>query len=257
MTREPAFDDALLSRIEDAGINASAPREQRWVDGWLLRTAPGKAKRARCVQAVAAGTGPIDGRLARCLAAFREAGLPAFVRVTPFSLPKGLDAHLAALGMDKVDDTVVMVADVDRLSTARAGEITAIELDAYARWIGSARGSTPLEIASDVDRMAGAPVDYRAFVIRDADDRIDAGGQIATEDDIAGIYGVFTLPDRRRQGLGERLCRGLACAAAQAGVRSLYLQVEATNAPALRLYRRLGFAEAYRYHYRTPAAALA
>ena len=30
-----AFDEALLARIEDAGINASAPREQRWVDGWL------------------------------------------------------------------------------------------------------------------------------------------------------------------------------------------------------------------------------
>ena len=49
------FDEALLARIEDAGINASAPREQRWVDGWLLRLSPGKAKRARCIQAVAPG----------------------------------------------------------------------------------------------------------------------------------------------------------------------------------------------------------
>ena len=32
-----AFDAAWLARIEDAGINASAPREQRWVDGWLVR----------------------------------------------------------------------------------------------------------------------------------------------------------------------------------------------------------------------------
>ena len=31
---------ALLARIEDAGINASAPREQRWVDGWLVRLSP-------------------------------------------------------------------------------------------------------------------------------------------------------------------------------------------------------------------------
>ena len=43
----------LLSWVEDAGINASAPPQQRWEDGWLLRFSPGKAKRARCIQAVA------------------------------------------------------------------------------------------------------------------------------------------------------------------------------------------------------------
>ena len=34
-----AFDATLLSRVEDAGINASAPRQQRWIDGWLVRLA--------------------------------------------------------------------------------------------------------------------------------------------------------------------------------------------------------------------------
>ena len=48
-----AFDATLLSRIEDAALNASAPPQQRWVDGWLLRYSPGRAKRARCVNAVA------------------------------------------------------------------------------------------------------------------------------------------------------------------------------------------------------------
>jgi len=45
----------LLSRVEDAGLNASAPPQQRWIDGWLVRFSPGKAKRARCVNAVAPG----------------------------------------------------------------------------------------------------------------------------------------------------------------------------------------------------------
>ena len=43
----------LLSRIEDAGLNASAPPQQRWVDGWLVRFSPGKAQRARCINALA------------------------------------------------------------------------------------------------------------------------------------------------------------------------------------------------------------
>jgi hypothetical protein len=39
--------------VEDAGLNASAPPQQLWLDGWLVRLCPGKAKRARCVNALA------------------------------------------------------------------------------------------------------------------------------------------------------------------------------------------------------------
>ena len=61
----PAFDADLLSRIEDAGLNASAPPQQRWLDGWLVRVSPGKAKRARCINAVAEGRLPLDHKLER------------------------------------------------------------------------------------------------------------------------------------------------------------------------------------------------
>jgi N-acetylglutamate synthase len=34
------------------------------------------------------------------------------------------------------------------------------------------------------------------------------------------------------------------------GATTAYLQVEATNLPAQRIYRRLGFVDGYNYHYR-------
>ena len=60
----------LARRIEDAGLNASAPPQQAFVDGWLLRLSPGKAKRARCINALAQGHLPLSAMLARCRAAF-------------------------------------------------------------------------------------------------------------------------------------------------------------------------------------------
>lgn len=39
------------------------------------------------------------------------------------------------------------------------------------------------------------------------------------------------------------------------GVRTAYLQVEASNAAARRIYQGLGFADAYAYHYRSPPVA--
>ena len=113
------IDAALLSRIEDAGLNASAPPQQRWLDGWLVRFSPGKAKRARCVNAVAAGRLSLAKKLELAGALYAEAGLPLLIRITPFSLPEGLDEALEALGMGRLDDTRVMVcAALDALQPA-------------------------------------------------------------------------------------------------------------------------------------------
>ena len=71
-----AFDPVLLSRVKDAGLNASAPPQQRWLDGWLVRFSPGKAKRARCINALAMGRMPMADKLAMCSALFADAGLP-------------------------------------------------------------------------------------------------------------------------------------------------------------------------------------
>ncbi|HEY8708159.1 MAG TPA: GNAT family N-acetyltransferase, partial [Burkholderiaceae bacterium] len=96
---DPAFDATLLSRIEDAGLNASAPPQQRWVDGWLVRFSPGKAKRARCVNPVASGRLPVAERIDACAQVFAQAGLPLIVRITPFTQPADLDALLEQQGL--------------------------------------------------------------------------------------------------------------------------------------------------------------
>lgn len=51
--------DPALARIEDAALTASQPREQSFYDGWLLRYAKGKARRARSVNLVGAGVQPM------------------------------------------------------------------------------------------------------------------------------------------------------------------------------------------------------
>ncbi|MBX5466440.1 MAG: GNAT family N-acetyltransferase [Firmicutes bacterium] len=55
--------------------------------------------------------------------------------------------------------------------------------------------------------------------------------------------GMALLPDWRGQRLGERLLRAAERWAAQVGVEKISLSVFATNLPAIRLYRRLGYVE--------------
>jgi ribosomal protein S18 acetylase RimI-like enzyme len=256
-TLNPQFDASLLSRIEDAGLNASAPPQQVWLDGWLVRFSPGKAKRARCVNAVAAGRLSVGARLESCTRIFSEARLPLIVRITPFTLPPELDATLAATGLHRFDDTRVMVlADELRRDlppgaavTQGAMTIHSLGLDAFAQRVGGFRGSPLAQRQAHSHRLLNSPVPFFAYELR-VDGEPAACGQYALEGDIAGIYDVFTASAARGRGLAGSLCRHLLLEAANRGAKHAYLQVEGDNHAARSVYHRLGFADAYAYHYR-------
>lgn len=250
-------DDLLLSRIEDAGLNASAPPQQRWMDGWIVRTNPGKAKRARCINAVAGGRLPLAEKLARAAEAYREAGLPMVFRITPFTQPPGLGTELASMGWGTLDDTRVMVGPVAATPLPRAWPLglqwAPLGHEAYAEAVGSLRGSPPEQRRAHAVRLAQSPVPYRGFALqREEDGQVLACGQFAREADLVGLYDVFTHESARGQGLAGLLCERLLSLAAHEGAKVAYLQVEADNTAARRVYRRLGFADGYAYHYRVP-----
>lgn len=250
------MNDSFLSRIEDAGLNASAPPEQRWLDGWLLRFNPGKAKRARCINAVADGRLPLDERLALAEAAYREHDLPMTVRITPFTRPDDLDGRLQARGWHRFDDTRVMVRrDLPAPDPARRNlKPQAVPPDEYAEIIGALRGSTEAQRSAHAHRMLSAPVRHQGFVVRDGE-LVVACGQFVREAELVGLYDVFTAIPARGQGIGRMLCSWLLDRAVEQGARHAYLQVDADNVEARAMYDRLGFSDAYAYHYRTAAPA--
>lgn len=250
--------ETLLSRIEDAGLNASAPPQQRWMDGWLVRFSPGKAKRARCINAVAEGRLPLADKLRLAQAVYDEAGLPLVVRITPFSQPAALDAALEAMGLAAEDDTRVMacpdLAALRALPLPAGTRWQAMDFDRFADAVGELRGSPALQRHAHAERLRLSPVPFQAFaIVREDDGLLLAGGQFAREADLVGLYDVFTQPDHRGQGLAACLCSHLLVRAREEGAAAGYLQVEASNTAARRVYHRLGFADGYAYHYRVTA----
>lgn len=249
----------LLQAAETAGLNASAPPQQEMLDGWLIRLSPGKAKRSRCINALAQGRLPLDQMLERCQQAFERAGLPLVVRLTPFTQPADLDRQLAALGWTIFDDTRVMIrpdlAELPTLALPGNCSLQTANHAEYAQAVGRLRGSSDVEIDAHAERMELSPVRYEGALLMRDDGVLLACGQFAREDGLVGLYDILTVPEHRGQGLGWALCTRLLSLAHEQGARSAYLQVTAENHAARSIYARLGFVDGYGYHYRTPDLA--
>ena len=101
------------------------------------------------------------------------------------------------------------------------------------------------------NELAGRP--RRSYVVLDGADGIDGYAGVDLGGEVADVMTVAVAPDRRGQGLGDRLVGELLRRAASGGAGSVMLEVRADNDPARGLYERHGFEEvAVRRRYYQP-----
>lgn len=243
--------DALAARIEDAALSSSQPAQQSIYDGWLLRYSPGRAKRARSVNAIAEGRLPMAEKIAHCKDFYARHGLPCIFRLTPFSLPADLDAHLGVAGYTAAEETRVMMLEPSGASEVAAPLCELRNLDAgeFGAVLGELHALDATKRVAERERFARAPLPGMYLAIFEAERPI-ACGSLVIDGELAGIFGMVTQPARRGCGFATRIVAELLQRARDARVRAAYLQVTASNTPARQLYRRFGFQDRYAYWYR-------
>ncbi|HVO88224.1 MAG TPA: hypothetical protein VMV45_06760, partial [Casimicrobiaceae bacterium] len=189
-------------RIEEAGLNGLQTQRQLFYDGWLLRVSPGKAKRARSVNAHFGSSLPLQRKIDYCERVYRERELPVLFRITPFVAPGELDDALAKRDYVLYQPTLVQgialagppdmfVADVE-LRPLAAGPF----VDAVAEL----QRLSVEQRAAHLERIAELPLANRA-VVAFRDGQVVGCGQVMLEDDIAGIFSMVTAEHVRGQGI--------------------------------------------------------
>lgn len=81
-----------------------------------------------------------------------------------------------------------------------------------------------------------------AAQVAERDGRIVAYGVMMVAPGEAQILNVSVVPDARHEGLGRALVVRFVAAATQVGAEQAFLEVRASNAPAIALYESVGFA---------------
>lgn len=256
--------DIDLMRIEDAGLNAAQPPEQLLVDGWLLRFSPGKARRARSVNAISAGRLDLETKLEICRGHFEVRQLPLLFRVTPFSQPASLDSFLQKRGFVAIDETRVMTRplpgrqiDARQVVDGARLDLRSVDIGEFATTVGALRASSATQVMAHEIRLRASPLLQTSLrrVVTVQSEPV-AAGQTVVEAENAGLYDIVTAPKWRGRGIGRALSAVLLADAVLCGARNAYLQVDAGNAPARSVYSTLGFVDRYAYWYRHPAGVV-
>ncbi|HZQ63452.1 MAG TPA: GNAT family N-acetyltransferase [Casimicrobiaceae bacterium] len=241
------------ARIEEAGLNALQTQRQLFYDGWILRLSPGSAKRARSVNAHFASSLPIGQKIAYCESTYARCSLPTIFRLTPFCHPGNLDELLHHAGYVAFDQTLVQAMLLDAPPAAAdlddESEVRTVDPASFAEAVGALRGSSAVQREAHLERLRASPLVSRMVVVR-VRDAIVAAAQMAGEGDIVGLFDVVTAPDARRRGYARAAVAALFAWAYERAFATVYLQVNASNAAAIALYRALGFSTVYTYHYR-------
>ncbi|HEV2129611.1 MAG TPA: GNAT family N-acetyltransferase [Longimicrobiaceae bacterium] len=239
----------LERRLEEAALNAWPALRQMLCDGWVVRFSRGYTKRANSVNPLYTSSLELREKVATCERLYREQGLPPIFRLTPFTTSSMLDGVLDERGYATIEPSLVLHRDLQDRSEGSAGELREEALDdwlaLFCEWSGVAGQRRPTLRA-----ILEAIPTRRWLVTLPAEERTVACALGVLEGEFFGIFDLVTAPQHRGRGHAARLMQSLLNRAQAHGAAQAYLQVVQSNAPARRLYEKLGFSEAYPYWYR-------
>ena len=242
-----------VRRLEAVGSRAWPAASVHYDGVWAIRLTNGHpAKRLNSVNPL----DPVDHgnmleRIERAAQRFAANDRPLTFRMSPLASPQ-LTEHFDAQGWSRFGESLVMQAELSEERLAAAAPLLPVqEMDGF---ISAAIkiGNVEPAIRPGLSAVISSIQPERGLFVLE-----DEGLPVSTaicvrDDDLSGVFEVATDERVRGQGHARRLLLSALKWAQQGGAKRAWLQVEAANTPALRLYETLGFSEVYRYHYRQP-----
>ncbi len=242
MTGE-TVDPAIL---EPVTARAWRPAVEARLGDWRLNAALGVSGRINACWPVGDCGEPLEKAIVSVESWYAARGMPARFKLVDGHAPPGLEPALRAAGYGPGPATLVMTGPAN--GAKHPGVEMAPEPDLRFSGVFAETASDPLDARERLEALARTPPP-RGFALAELDGAPAAIGACAIEPPWVGIFAMRTIPAARGRGLARQILDSLMAHAQALGARTAWLQVEADNATARRLYARAGFGEAYAYRY--------
>lgn len=221
--------------------------------GWLVRVSEGVTKRANSVMPISYRGANLEKDISIVYKLYKDNNLPLIFQIPDYFEPPNLVEYLQNSEFLITDETIVMSTEIeqDNFSLDKDGFDVVIEHDVDVKWYQA------LKRLADIDssKLEG----FRKIISRTYNEKITCSvmkdnhpvGIVlgVIEKPYIGIFDLVVHLDYRRQGIGEFIMRIMMSYAQKSKLQTMYLQVEANNLPAVKLYKKLNFQERYRYRY--------
>ena len=241
----------LVRRLEAVSFRAWPASSVIYDGSWQIRlTGSHPSKRINCVVPLdPSDYGNSALRLEKARKRFEDFGRPLVVRETTL-MPRQLVDFLSADGWSVFEEVMVMTADLSSMELPE----TLVSLPSHdiGRFVEASikvsDGDPALrpaiaEIVSSIKPTLGL------FINEEVEGNPLATMICVQDNDLAGVISLDVEKSQRKKGLGTQVLSSALRWARISGAKTAWLQVVSTNAPAIALYQKFGFSEAYRYRY--------
>jgi ribosomal protein S18 acetylase RimI-like enzyme len=221
---------------------------------WLLRASGGFSARANSVMAVGDPGVPFEAALQRVVGFYAGHGLPPWAQVVVGSptADRFADAGWVTARPGEADSEFQVAAVAQAVRAVRRvvpDPAPPVEVGTTVSPAWLANDDRARSHHADAVAVLEGPQDVAFVGVPGENGALRARGRVACDGDWAGITDVWVSPAHRRRGLALVVLAALLGWAAERGATTAYLQVRGDNAPALGLYRALGFRTHHTYRY--------
>jgi ribosomal protein S18 acetylase RimI-like enzyme len=227
-------------------------RETERYKGWILNWNDGITWRANCVLPLGSiEEVQLEEAIRHVIEFYNQRGTPPAFKITEASEHEDTDKGLADMGFEKGMLTHVQTMSVDELSDLYLKvpvDIIKVSDDSiYTLMYESGMGEVAIEARRGIiNRIEGDKGIARVMI----HGKIAGVGLGVVREKWLGLFSIRTIPAYQRRGVGWSVACALGMWGKDLGAVRAFIQVEANNTEALRLYKSMGFETMYDYWYR-------
>jgi N-acetylglutamate synthase len=244
--------DIDIRKIEELSMNAFPSLQTQLLDGWVLRFSNGYAKRANSINPLYHSQEDINRKIEKCEKLYQRKGLKVIYKLTTHVFPEELDNILERKGYGLVGETSVQLLSLDEEEAIFSNKAS-IDNQLSDKWFSEFCELNHIKVADQhtlKQMLNHINADVCYVRLTNEKEETLACGMGVLEGGWIGLYDIVTSEMHRNNGYGIELVSSILNWGKKHGAERAYLQVMLHNTPALKLYEKLGFKEAYQYWYR-------